>query len=201
MKRTETGLRELLRRRRSVRSFDAARPVPGTAVRKIVEAGLAVPSPSGSLPVMIYQLESSAARGKLKREVTLAKDALLRTADAKKRNKINYYWRYTGYLFSAPLILAVTHRPRPGLLESRGEDAARLTAGLSLFSMSLMAEDLGFSSTILTAPQAFCPDIGLKLGIGEHETLCSFMAVGKKKEGEAVVERERREPRAHFLKL
>lgn len=196
-----TGLQRLLRQRRSVRSFDPARPVPEGAVRKIIGAGLAVPSPSGSLPVMIYQLESGAAREKLEREVTLARDALLRTADAKKKNRINYYWRYTNYLFSAPLVLAITHRPHPGLLESRGEDAARLTAGLSLFSMSLMAEDLGFSSTILTAPLAFCPDIGPKLGIGAGETLCSFMAIGKKKEGEKAAETERREPEAHFLKL
>lgn len=196
-----TGLEKLLRGRRSIRSFDPAHGVPEAAVRKIVEAGLAVPSPSGVLPVGIYQLESRGIREKLEKEVTLAKDELLRNSAGRAKNIINYYWRYTSYLFGAPLILAVTHRPHPGLLESRGEDTARLTAGLSVFSMTLRIEDLGLSSVILTAPLAFCPDIGLKLGLGEKEKLCCFLAAGKKNGDAPPAPGQRREPEAHFLKL
>lgn len=197
----ETGLEKLLRARRSIRSFDAAHRVPEAAVGKIVGAGLAVPSPSGSLPVSIYELESREVREKLAREVTLAKDALLQNAAGKTRNIINYYWRYTDYLFSAPLILAVALRRHDGLPGTRGEDTARITAGLSLFSMSLMIEDLGFSSAILTAPLAFCPDLGLKLGIDGKETLCSFLAIGKKNEKVKPLVKRPREPGEHFIKL
>lgn len=196
-----TGLEKLLRGRRSIRSFDPAHGVPEAAVRKIVEAGLAVPSPSGVLPVGIYQLESRGIREKLEKEVTLAKDELLRNSAGRAKNIINYYWRHTSYLFGAPLILAVTHRPHPGLLESRGEDTARLTAGLSVFSMTLMIEDLGLSSTILTAPLAFCPDLGLKLGIDGKETLCSFLAIGKRNEKVKPLVKRPREPGEHFIKL
>lgn len=196
-----TGLEWLLRGRRSTRSFDAAHRVPGAAVGKIVEAGLAVPSPSGSLPVSIYELKSREVRERLEREVTLAKDALLRNASGRTRNIINYYWRYTNYLFGAPLILAVALRRHDGLLGTRGEDTARITAGLSLFSMSLMIEDLGFSSTILTAPLAFCPDLGLKIGIDEKETPCAFLAVGKRDERVKHVVKPGRDPAEHFIKL
>lgn len=195
-------LEKLIRERRSIRDFDETFRLPAPAVRKIVRAGLSIPSPSGSLPVRIYQLESRAIREKLEKAVTAGKDSLLRAAGGKKKNIINYYWRHTSYLFSAPVILAVTHAPFQSSLEnSKGEDTAKITAGLSLFSMSLMAEALGLSSVILTAPLAFCPDIGRKIGIGEKETLCSFMAAGKAKAPAAGPVKERRRTEDHFLKL
>lgn len=202
MGRPEAGLERLVSKRRSVRDFDGTFRIPAAAVRKIVWAGLSIPSPSGSMPVRIYQLESRKIREKIEKAVTAGKDALLRNAAGKKKNIINYYWRYTSYLFNAPLILAVTRVPFQSLLDnSKGEDAAKLTAGLSLFSMTLMAEALGLSSVILTAPLAFCPDIGRKIGLGEKETLCSFMAAGKARAPAAAPVRERRRTEEYFIKL
>ncbi len=202
MGRPEAGLERLLRKRRSIRDFDETFRIPDPAIRKIVRAGLSIPSPSGSMPVWIYRLESRKIREKLEKAVTAGKDALLHKAAGKKKNIINYYWRYTSYLFNAPLVLAVTRAPFQSLLEnSKGEEAAKITAGLSLFSMSLMAEALGLSSVILTAPLAFCPDIGRKIGIGEKETLCSFLAAGKARAPAAPPVRERKRTEDHFVKL
>jgi hypothetical protein len=141
---------------------------------------------------------------KLEQELIQGKENLLKEAAAsgKKKNIIHYYWRYTSYLFRAPVILALSCSEYKSLLSDSPAhtlDNAKLTLGQALFSMSLMIENLQLSSSILTAPLVFCPH--LDFAKSEGEKLCAFMAIGRAKKGILLGPKEQREVKDYLIKL
>jgi len=188
-----TDFNDLLTLRRSIRKYNAAVP-PEEWLESMILAASWAPSPRNTQPVRFIRLESPAVRNKLQQTMLKGKDLLLTKAAAcdrpkHLRNWINAYWRYSEFVFHAPVLFAV------GTVNPEGSFAVRLrqagmttgskrddsdlgiSAGLALQGFLLKGRELGLGSCILTAPLAFIKNTGSILGTREIIIKC-FVTVG-----------------------
>lgn len=187
-----TFLEDLISKRRSIRKYSPDNP-PEEWINLMLQCALMAPSPSNSQPVRFFRISSAEKRENLYQALALGRQKLLRSIEPrmeKKRlkNRINTYYRFSEFMFNAPLLFAVgTIASYAGfskkLLEEgvvthnrREETNLDITVGLALKGFILKGEELGLGACILTGPLVFIPNVEEILGINDVRIKCFITA-------------------------
>jgi len=194
---------ELVCTRKSIRRYKSEIP-PDAWITDMVQCAIRAPSPSNRQPVRIFRLCSPEIREHLKLAVISGRDRLLEKLKTeggpkKLKNRINTYFRYSQFLFDAPLVFAFGTGPQEdgfsrrlseaGLItDFRGDTDADITAGLALKGFILRAHELGLGTCILTAPLTFAPELE-SLAEPEPVRIRCFVAAGFPDEEPALTSR------------
>lgn len=195
-------LEEILFRRRSIRKFKPDAP-PEEMIASMVLCGSRAPSPSHSQPVRFIRLESAAATGRLRDAMSEGRqkllDGIVQTRGAKRlRNYVNSYFRFSEFMFEAPVIMCVATDPAAvrdlkGCAEIEDQGRKRrdldITVGLAAKGYILKGEELGLGSCILTAPLMYASRPEDVLGIEGVDIRC-FIVSGWPDEEPAPLERK-----------
>jgi nitroreductase len=194
-----------IRKRRSIRKYKADMP-PSDWIEALITCASMAPSPSNSQPVRFVRLSSSAIREDLQAAMIQKRDELLGNLETKGgpkkiRNLINVYFRYSEFMFHAPVIICVgtvlgaesfsRKLAQAGVLpqDTRGETDLDISVGLALKGLLLKSEALGLGTCILTAPLIFMEGIEQRIWLEDVRIKC-FVTVGFPDETPAVPERK-----------
>ncbi len=167
----ETPLDKLINGRRSIRKYKQT-PPPEDCIKKMVLAAIKAPSPTNSQPVRFIRIISPAVKEQIHQAMCQGRERILeavKDAPSSKRlkNWINAYWRFSDFLFQAPVLFAVgttgtfvnlSERLFRAGMREQGHKKHRdvdITVGLALKGYLLKGEELGLGSCILTAPLIF----------------------------------------------
>ncbi len=201
-----TSLDKLIDGRRSIRRYKTDMPSSGW-IDKIIYSATRAPSPSNSQAVRFIGISSERIKNELKQAMASGKQAFLNALEGRDgikrtRNWINAYYRYSEFMFSAPVLFAVgtlmavngfsEKLLQAGLMEpSKKKDTELdISVGLALKGAILKAEELGLGSCILTAPLAFIANIEEIIGIKEVKIKC-LLTVGFPDEVPRALEKKR----------
>lgn len=196
---------KVIRKRRSIRKYRTDMPQPGWIEAAISCAALA-PSPSNSQPVRFVRISSDGMRQKLHEAMLDRRRELIEALEAvggqkKTRNLINAYFRYSEFMFAAPVIIGVGtvlglesfsgKLHEAGILPEsiRGETDLDISVGLAIKGMILKCESLGLGTCILTAPLAFLTNVEKTLGLEDIRIKC-FVTLGFPDETPQLVEKK-----------
>lgn len=166
------------------------------SLERILDVALKVATPSGSTPLKLYILKSKEIREQLKALLQAGRDDLFNKSsglekEKKLRNTINYYYRYSEKILSAPLIIAVATKVESGFskrLSSFGLDhitdistaGLNITVGLSLQNIQLKCAELGLGCCIMTAPLSLLGE-NISEFSDDDFNIKSFIAIGNPK--------------------
>ncbi len=181
-------LDKLLRDRRSIRKY-TSEPVPPEMLAALIHSAVQAPSPSNSQPVRFVRLVSDETRTRLQQALAGGRERfmtrLASRQDVKRvRNWIKVYYRYSAFMFDAPVLLAVgtvtqsagfAHQLKTaGLIatDPRKDADNTITVGLALQNLMLKAASLGLGSCILTAPLVFIDNIDDVLNLSGMQVKC-----------------------------
>ena len=195
----------LIFQRRSIRRYKS-KALPEEWVRGMLACAHQAPSPSNSQPVRFVRIRSQQCREKLHRALEAGHDHLLvqhrsAGAPARLRNWINAYRRYSEFMFTAPVLLAVgldtqvegfslkLRQAGLKLPEGHPNSERDITLGMALKGLVLKAQSLGVGSCILTAPLLFIQGIEDLLGLA-HMTVKCFVTLGLADETPKASERQ-----------
>ncbi|MCP4682682.1 MAG: nitroreductase family protein [Desulfobacterales bacterium] len=185
---------ELINQRRSIRKYKPDIP-PNAWITEMIQSALMAPSPSNSQPVRFIRINSKAVKDRLHRAMTQGYNDLLeviKTHDKMKklRNRINYFRRFSEFLFNAPVLFAIgTSLDVPGFSnilfdagvlkkDVRGHVDFDITTGLALNGFILKAESFGLGTCILSAPMVFLQDVESILGLDHDIRINCFVTLG-----------------------
>ena len=161
-------------------------------INMMIHCALQAPSPSNTQPVRFIKISSKETKAKLYNSMVSGRrhflKALEKNAGPKRlRNLINSYYRFSEFMFKAPVFFGVgTVRSttgfsrklfEAGLLESYDAGGLDIALGLALKGFILKGEALGLGSCVLTAPLVFMPDVEKILGLDDISIRC-FITVG-----------------------
>ncbi len=167
----ETPLDKLIQGRRSIRKYKPDIP-PEEWMKKMILAAMKAPSPTNSQPVRFIHILSPEFKEQLRQAMEHGRERLLeavKDAPSSKRlkNWITAYFRFSEFMFHAPILFAVGTTAtfvslserlfRAGMRE-QGHKKHRdvdIAVGLALKGYLLKGEELGLGSCILTAPLIF----------------------------------------------
>lgn len=183
-----SSLDELINKRRSIRKYKTDVP-PAELIESMIRCATRAPSPMNSQPVRFIKISSPEIRNNLYQAMTAGRDGFLQSAAAsdkpkRLRNWINAYWRFSEFMFNAPLLFAVgtvlsanafsKKVLQAGIIEkdNRGDTDVDITVGLALNGFLLKGEELGLGTCILSAPLIFIQDIEKILGIEDMKIKC-----------------------------
>ena len=187
-----SSLEDLINKRRSIRKYKPDMP-PEEWINSMLGCALMAPSPSNSQPVRFVRISSAGKREQLYQALNSGKQAFLRAIQPKKeakklKNLINTYYRYSEFMFKAPILFAagtITSYAgfskklfEEGIIghDRREETSLDITVGLALKGFILRGEELGLGTCILTGPLVFIPDIEKLLGITDIQIKCFITA-------------------------
>ncbi|MBU4013933.1 MAG: nitroreductase family protein [Proteobacteria bacterium] len=185
-------LEDLINKRRSIRKYKPDNP-PKEWIETMLHCALMAPSPSNSQPVRFIRISSTGKREKLYQGLNSGKEEFLRAIQHKKeakklKNWINTYYRYSEFMFKAPILFAVgtitsyksfsKRMFEEGIIrhDRREETSLDITVGLALKGFILKGEELGLGTCILTGPMVFIPNIEEILGIHDVRIKCFITA-------------------------
>ena len=200
-----TSLDELIDKRRSIRKYKTDLPSPKW-IAGMIRCAAGAPSPKNSQPVRFIRISSPEARDRLCRAMAAGRQRFLQSAlrsDSPKRtrNWINTYWRYSEFMFKAPLLFAVgtvstDHGFSERLLhagiikkDARGDTDMDIAVGLALKGFLLKGEELGLGACILTAPLIFIQGMEKISGLKDVRIKC-FVTAGFPDENPSYIERK-----------
>ncbi|MCP4134585.1 MAG: nitroreductase family protein [bacterium] len=163
-------LDETVKIRRSIRKYRQEIP-PEEDIARMLELVRYAPSPSNSQPVRFIKCAGTEIREKLKNALDSGYTNLLQKLEKpgvpkKIRNHINVYYRYSQFMFEAPLLFALAVE-EPGGFSKKLFEAGVLdrdirqytdgdiSAGLALNTFLLKGAELGIGTCVLTAPLTF----------------------------------------------
>jgi len=192
-KHNASSLEDLINKRRSIRKYKPDVP-PKEWINSMLRCALMAPSPSNSQPVRFIRISSKSKKDTLYEVLNSGRENFLHAIQHKKeakklKNWINTYYRYSEFMFKAPVLFAVgtitSYKSfSKRMLEEkiirhggREETSLDITVGLTLKGFILRGEELGLGSCILTGPMVFIPDIEEILGINDIRIKC-FITVG-----------------------
>ena len=184
---------ELIFQRRSIRRYKSD-ALPEVWIQAMLACAHQAPSPSNSQPVRFVHIQSQASKDIVQQALKAGHDRLLvehraAAAPARLRNWINAYRRYSDFMFSAPVLLAVgVDTDIKGFARRLGEAGVTvaerqanaemdITVGLALQGLLLKAQALGVGSCILTAPLLFIQDVEAVLRLERLAVKC-FVTLG-----------------------
>ncbi|HAJ26965.1 MAG TPA: hypothetical protein DCG53_06920 [Syntrophus sp. (in: bacteria)] len=198
-------LDELIFRRRSVRKFKPD-PPPVEWIENMVLCGARSPSPRNSQPVRFIRLESAQPRERLHDAMNEGRRRLLsqieQAGGAKKlRNYVNSYFRFSEFMFEAPVIMCLGTSDEGNDRENTRQGGAEIdepgrrrrdldiTVGLAAKGYLLKGEELGLASCILTAPLLYISRPEYVLGLDGLDIRC-FIVSGWRAEDPPPLERK-----------
>jgi nitroreductase len=168
-----TPLDELINGRRSIRKYKTDMP-PAEWIEQMIHCATRAPSPSNTQPVRFIRISSHSIIEQLVQAMALGRQKFLRAVETRGgpkrlRNWINSYYRFSEFMFKAPLLLAVgtvtsvggfsNKLFEAGVLKQYDRKDLDITLGLALKGFILKGEELGLGSCILTAPLVFISNI------------------------------------------
>lgn len=184
--------KDTIESRRSIRKYKPEIP-PEEWLEDLVDCARQAPSPSNRQPVSILKIEDEGRRKKLHEAMLQGRDELLdpceKQGNKKMQNRINVYYRYADFMFSAPWLFLLgtmstepgftEHLQRAGLVEDNPKNLTPddITVGLYLGNMLNRATELGLGTCVLTAPMKFITNIKGILGLQDMEPKC-FLTAG-----------------------
>jgi nitroreductase len=188
-----TPLDKLIDGRRSIRKYKEV-PPPEDWIKMMIMAAMKAPSPSNSQPVRFIQLRSSEIKIRLHEAMQDGRVRLLRVisesgGSKRLKNFVNSYYRFSEFMFHAPVLFAVgTTLKFLNLAERLGRASMReqgykkhrdldISVGLALKGYLLKGEELGLGSCILTAPLIFIEEPEKILPVEGVEIKC-FVTTG-----------------------
>ena len=195
-------LDELISGRRSVRKYKAEEP-PEEWIEKMIRCANFAPSPSNTQPVRFLKISSEKIKEALYESLVSGRDIFYKALEEsngpkRMKNWISSYFRFSEFMFEAPLLFAVgtlksaTGFSRKmfeaGLLERYDGKDLDITLGLALKGFILKGEELGLGSCIMTAPLVFMSDVEKILG-AEDLDIRSLISVGFPDETPGPIER------------
>ena len=183
---------QLIQNRRSIRKYKAAVPSEDM-IRQMIACAAMAPSPSNSRPVRFVRIQSETVRQQMQQSLEEGYQMFLKRNregknDKRLRNRINVYKRYSDFIFSAPLLLAVGFSAghagfskilaEAGILETDQRESIDLdiSVGLALKGFLLKAETLGVGTCIVSAPMVFIRNIESILGLTDMRVRCLLTA-------------------------
>jgi nitroreductase len=167
----ETPLDKLIQGRRSIRKYKPDIP-PEEWMKKMILAAMKAPSPTNSQPVRFIHILSLEFKEQLRQAMEHGRERLLEAvkdapSSRRLKNWITAYFRFSEFMFHAPILFAVGTTAtfvslserlfRAGMRE-QGHKKHRdvdIAVGLALKGYLLKGEELGLGSCILTAPLIF----------------------------------------------
>jgi nitroreductase len=187
-----SSLEDLIHKRRSIRKYKPDRP-PEEWINSMLRCAGMAPSPSNRQPVRFFRISSAGKRENLYQALVSGKQEFMRAIHSKQeakrlKNWINTYYRFSEFMFKAPLLFAVgTIASYEGfskkLLEEgilthnkREETNLDITVGLALKGFILKGEELRLGTCILTGPLMFIPNVEEILGINDVRIKCFITA-------------------------
>ena len=183
-----TVLDELITQRRSIRKYKPEIP-PVEWIEAMIRAAIQAPSPSNNQPVRFIRIISPLLKDKLFQAMADGRkrmlQAILDTNSPKKlKNWVSYYFRFSAFMFHAPVLFALGTVPPDPVLTGKLSGAGILrqdhpeqkdldiAVGLSLMAYILKGEELGIGSCILTAPLFFIEDPNKALALEGIDIKC-----------------------------
>lgn len=190
--------------RRSIRKYKKD-PLPEAWLMAILACAHQAPSPSNSQPVRFVRIASGHHIEVLKQSLADGHGRLIdnhkaKNASARLRNWINAYRRYSQFMFTSPVLLAVgittqaegfsSKLAAAELIENdfRQQTDLNMTVGLALQGLMLKAQSLGVGSCVLTAPLVFMDCVEQLLGLEDIVVKC-FVTLGFADEAPSAPER------------
>ena len=166
---------------------------PAELIDSMIFCAIGAPSPSNSRPVRFIRIASKQKKDDLHKAMAAGRKDFLQALEAvrrpkKLRNWINAYYRFSEFIFDAPLLFAVgtitpatgfsTQLIEAGILKAhdRKDTELDISLGLGLKGFLLKARELGLGTCILTAPLIFISDINQILGIDDIRIKCLVTA-------------------------
>jgi len=201
----ETPLDKLIQGRRSIRKYKPDIP-PEEWIKKMILAAMKAPSPTNSQPVRFIRILSSAIKEKIHQAMEHGRDSLLEAvkdspSSKRLKNWITAYFRFSEFMFDAPVLFAVgTTSTFVSLAERLFRADMRdqrhikhrdvdIAVGLSLKGYLLKGEELGLGSCILTAPLIFIEKPEIIFPMKGIEIKC-FVTTGYPDEEPAYIKRK-----------
>ncbi|MBW1829954.1 MAG: nitroreductase family protein [Deltaproteobacteria bacterium] len=196
------SLDELISGRRSIRKYKEELP-PEEWIEEMIFCATCAPSPSNTQPVRFLKISSEKIKKALYESLVSGRDNFYKALEEsngpkKMRNWISSYFRFSEFMFEAPLLFAVgtlkstTGFSRKmfeaGLLKRYDRKDLDITLGLALKGFILKGEELGLGSCILTAPLVFMSGVEKILG-DEDLDIRSLISVGFPDETPGPIER------------
>jgi nitroreductase len=186
-------LDELIGKRRSIRKYRSDIP-SAEWISSMIRCAAMAPSPKNSRPVRFIKITSPESRDNLYQAMADGYKRRLKSAQKsstpnKLKNRVNMYWRFSTFMFDAPVLFAVgvvpPARSSSGKLpqagtnkeSGRGDTDMDITVGLAVKGFLLKGEELGLGTCIMTAPFIFCRDVENILRIEDVKIKC-FVSVG-----------------------
>ncbi|RPJ81694.1 MAG: nitroreductase family protein [Deltaproteobacteria bacterium] len=172
---------QLIADRRSIRKYKAIIPSEDQVMQMIACAAMA-PSPSNSQPVRFIRILSGTVKTALQESLEDGYHKLLGSIQGEKntkrlRNRIHVYKRYSDFIFTAPVLMAIgviddysgfsKILNQAGILEKdfRALIDLDISVGLALKGLILKAETLGMGTCIVSAPLVFIENMEAILGL------------------------------------
>ena len=194
----------LINRRRSIRKYTSQMP-PAEWIKSMIHCAARAPSPSNSRPVRFVRIISEKIREDINMAMEKGRKKFLEAAEKlegqkRLKNRINAYFRFSKFMFDAPLLFAVGTVPtRSGFSKKlfdagilKGHDRENIdldiTVGLALKGFLLRGTELGLGACILTAPLVFIPNIEEIIRIKDISIKC-FVTAGFPDEKPKFIER------------
>ncbi len=200
---TTASLDDLIAQRRSIRKYKTDIP-PEEWIEMMIHCAAQAPSPSNTQPVRFLKISSKKIKQDLHESMVSGREYFLKALDKsggpkRLKNWINSYYRFSEFMFKAPLLFAAgtvkstTGFSRKlfeaGLLERYDRKDLDITLGLALKGFILKGEALGLGSCILTAPLVFISNIENILGTEDLDIRC-LITVGFPDEVPGPIERK-----------
>jgi len=195
----------LMNSRRSIRKYTDVVP-PEECLHDMIRAAMKAPSPSNRQPVRFIHLRSVSVRKNLQDAMGLGRERLLHSIEdsptpKRLRNWINAYYRFSEFMFDAPVLLAVgtsltalslAERLPDSKTDARSDGRRRdldISIGLALMGYLLKGEEIGLGSCILTAPLFFIEEPEKILSLEKIDIRC-FVTTGYPDEEPAAILRK-----------
>ncbi len=184
----------LVKNRRSIRKYKPDMPPPEW-IEKMVGCAVCAPSPSNTQPVRFINIISTEKKQALLKSITQSRENFLNKIDAgeiqgekvsskKMKNLIRAYYRFSIFMFDAPMLFAVgtvsdvqgfsKKMLTAGLIHEnvRGNTDLDISTGLALKGFILKAQELGLGTCIFTGSLTFVPNAAEILGIEDVRINC-----------------------------
>ena len=174
---------EVLRARRSTRSFDPA-PLSLEEIERLIDIGRWAPSPSNRQPWKFISIADQGVKDAMREEVTRACQRLLEKQAGPEARAIEDYLKNFVYFSKAPVVIAVlVRRTNNRLAEAEASDieveGAHLAVGGAMQNILLGAVALGLVACPMSGPMVARDELSAILGVEAPWTLMALIPVGR----------------------
>lgn len=174
---------EVLRTRRSTRSFDPAE-LPLAVIEELVDLARMAPSPSNRQPWKFLSIADQAVKDAMREEVVKGCQRLLERQEGKEARAIEDYLKNFVYFSQAPVVIALmVRRTHNRLADASATDieveGTHLALGAAMQNILLGAVAMGLVACPMSGPMIARPELEAILGVESPWTLMALIPVGR----------------------